>query len=342
IYVVTNIKFQNNNEYWEIKAVNEKNSLGWIKVNDHLKILNVRPQKVQVKSSYTSGNTFSITEEFKTNVLYTKRLITLLNDTIYFGLFYEEKFIGFVNLEILNFGDIEPISFTFKNDVVNIYTQPNLKYSNKFNHFNKNYFATSYFNTTDSISIGFSFGNSNYWLDVNDININLENIKELQLYNSNQIREDYYKNCVKASKTEYYSINKYFNTTDKLIEIIENFNSGSTKSSLFRPFKVKIGIICDEFMYYSLKDSANIEYISYSDDIKVNNDYDLILVVSSWKGIHNSWQYIANPKGKKREVLNDLLDKYNESDSPTVFYSKEDPVNYERFISIAKHCKYIF
>src|SRR5699024_6336591 len=48
------------------------------------------------------------------------------------------------------------------------------------------------------------------------------------------------------------------------------------------------------------------------------------------------------PEGKKRASLLNLLNAYNDLDIPTVFYSKEDPVNYDKFLSIAKECKYIF
>src|SRR5699024_5499075 len=55
-----------------------------------------------------------------------------------------------------------------------------------------------------------------------------------------------------------------------------------------------------------------------------------------------SWQYIANPEGEKRYILIDLLNEYNKVGIPTIFYSKEDPVNYDRFLSIAKQCRYIY
>src|SRR5699024_1079430 len=45
---------------------------------------------------------------------------------------------------------------------------------------------------------------------------------------------------------------------------------------------------------------------------------------------------------EKREEMIELVKKYNEKNIPTVFYSKEDPVNFHLFKSLALHCKYIF
>src|SRR5699024_9999371 len=162
------------------------------------------------------------------------------------------------------------------------------------------------------------------------------------VYNIEDVRKEYYINSIRADNSEYYSVNQKFNTTDKLRGIIQNFSDTDTDSRLYKPINIHIGIICDEFMYYSLKDSANIEYIPFEENIKVNPKYDIVLVVSSWSGIDNSWHYVANPQGDKRQILINMLDKYNTMGIPTVFYSKEDPVNYHRFISIAEHCKYIY
>ena len=37
----------------------------------------------------------------------------------------------------------------------------------------------------------------------------------------------------------------------------------------------------------------------------------------------------------------ELIEKYNKQGIPTIFYSKEDPVNFHLFKSLAKHCQYI-
>src|SRR5699024_4245131 len=114
----------------------------------------------------------------------------------------------------------------------------------------------------------------------------------------------------------------------------------SNGSRYFGKLDLNIGIICDEFLYESFKDVANFEYISR--EKKEIKDYDFVLFATSWRGVDNSWEGSAHPSNEKREEMIELVKKYNEKNIPTVFYSKEDPVNFHLFKSLALHCKYIF
>lgn len=148
---------------------------------------------------------------------------------------------------------------------------------------------------------------------------------------------------VEKDSDKYYSVIENYGITNKLNNIIDDFTDEEFKeSSLYKKSETKIGIICDEFLYYSLKDAADFEYISYSENLTVNTNLDYLLVVSSWRGLDHTWDYVANPNGEKRKSLISLINKYNESDIPTVFYSKEDPISYNEYLSIAKVCQYIF
>ncbi|TVT28880.1 hypothetical protein FO441_00955 [Salinicoccus cyprini] len=141
----------------------------------------------------------------------------------------------------------------------------------------------------------------------------------------------------------YYSSITKFGITDKLNKIIDNFESPDTvKSGLYKKNNINIGIICDEFLFYSLKDTANFFYVPYTGDIQVNKTFDILLVVSSWRGLDYSWDYVANPNGQKRKALIELVRSYKENNIVTVFYSKEDPVSYNQYLSLAKECDFIF
>lgn len=159
----------------------------------------------------------------------------------------------------------------------------------------------------------------------------------------NNIEEDLEKDSIRFNPELYYEVIDKYGLSEKLDKIINDFVPVNHQgSAIYNKIDVKIGIICDEFMFHSLNGTANIEYIKYDENINVNTDLDLLLVVTSWKGIDNSWQYLANPDGKKRGILIELIEKYKTANIPTVFYSKEDPVNYEKFVSIAAVCDYIF
>lgn len=147
---------------------------------------------------------------------------------------------------------------------------------------------------------------------------------------------------VESDSEKYYSVIEEYGISNKLNDIIDNFPKlESNKSSLYKKNKARIGIICDEFLFYSLKDAADFEYISYSENLTVDISLDMLLVVSSWRGLDHTWDYVANPNGEKRKSLITLIEKYNKESIPTVFYSKEDPISYKEYLSIAKACRYI-
>src|SRR5699024_1695751 len=50
----------------------------------------------------------------------------------------------------------------------------------------------------------------------------------------------------------------------------------------------------------------------------------------------------ATANGPIRRQMIMMAEEYNKKGIPTIFYSKEDPVNYNLFKSLAKHCKYIY
>jgi len=148
---------------------------------------------------------------------------------------------------------------------------------------------------------------------------------------------------VESDSDKYYSVIEKYGITNKLNDIIDVFpNDVSEESSVYNKIDVNIGIICDEFLFYSLKDAANFEYISYSENLTVNTELDLLLVVSSWRGLDHTWDYVGNPNGEKRKSLLNLIEKYKKSEIPTVFYSKEDPISYKEYLSIAQVCDFIF
>lgn len=149
--------------------------------------------------------------------------------------------------------------------------------------------------------------------------------------------------AVKKSPNKYCSIVDEYGISNKLNQVIDGFKAENPEQSeLYNKLDLNIGIICDEFLYYSLKDTANFIYLPYEEQLHVQEELDLVLIVSSWRGLDNSWDYVANPKGRKREKLIELIKMYKENDITTIFYSKEDPVSYNEYLSLAKECDYIF
>lgn len=115
----------------------------------------------------------------------------------------------------------------------------------------------------------------------------------------------------------------------------------SNGSRIFKRLNYKIGIVADEFLYESFKDVADVEYITRSERENVK-DYDFVILATTWRGVDQSWMGAATANGPIRRQMIMMAEEYNKKGIPTIFYSKEDPVNYNLFKSLAKHCKYIY
>ena len=109
------------------------------------------------------------------------------------------------------------------------------------------------------------------------------------------------------------------------------------------PFATKIGIISDLFLYKSFERLADFKPI-YPHNYQQHSDIDVLLLVSTWKGIDGiSWKGVTARRSEQRELLFDhILPFYRDLGIPIVFYSKEDPPNYAQFLPFAQQADYIF
>lgn len=159
----------------------------------------------------------------------------------------------------------------------------------------------------------------NYALDLLDFTVNKENVF------------DYYAQVENKSKLNFLATH-YENLMD---------NIESNGSAILKKSNLNIGIISDLFLYNSFKDVCNLHYIS-SENKGIDKNLDFIIIATTWKGIDNSWTGFANPYSTKRELLFQLIEEFKLANIPVVFYSKEDPVNYDIFKDIASVCDVIF
>ena len=111
----------------------------------------------------------------------------------------------------------------------------------------------------------------------------------------------------------------------------------------------KIGIVCDEFFYDSICSAANFVYLTPQNwKTELENGLDALLFVSAWRGLSEEWKGLAVlsnriiGKNKIADMAVEMIVSFKEKGIPTIFYSKEDPPNYERFLRYAKECDYIF
>ena len=111
-----------------------------------------------------------------------------------------------------------------------------------------------------------------------------------------------------------------------------------------RHFDVRIGVICDTFFYESVCSAADFVYIppvkATWADVK---GIDVLLMVSTWSGLNgNEWVGFASAGTKHRALAMRLIAECRANGVKTVFYSKDDPPNFERFTEIASACEFVF
>ncbi|MCF0134813.1 MAG: hypothetical protein HUJ69_00125 [Lachnospiraceae bacterium] len=110
----------------------------------------------------------------------------------------------------------------------------------------------------------------------------------------------------------------------------------------YDPYPVKIGIIADEFLMDSIENAADFVFLEPTGWESKLDDLDLMLFVSAWRGLQGEWIGLSHEDSKQQEEAFNILEACREKKIPIVFYSKEDPPNYQVFLPFAKVCDYIF
>ncbi|MGO1182500.1 MAG: glycosyltransferase [Micrococcaceae bacterium] len=118
---------------------------------------------------------------------------------------------------------------------------------------------------------------------------------------------------------------------------------GYSRGIANRPLQARIGIISDLFLYKSFEGLADFVPITPTNYRDVGS-LDLLLVVSTWRGIDNeSWRGVAQANGELRfHLLDTVIPHFRTADVPVVFYSKEDPPNYSKFLQFAQAADVVF
>lgn len=138
---------------------------------------------------------------------------------------------------------------------------------------------------------------------------------------------------------EKHADTDYFKRIKSLIDQIPESNG----SRFYDKINVNIGIIADEFLYNSFDGVANFYYITKDNYKKYTDKLDIFLLVTTWKGLNMEWKGLGNPNIRKhRNDMFEIISHYQSHGIKTVFYSKEDPVNYNVFVELAQKCEYIF
>jgi spore maturation protein CgeB len=104
-----------------------------------------------------------------------------------------------------------------------------------------------------------------------------------------------------------------------------------------------VGCILDEFTAACF--SPECSAVTFRPDnwreVVTRSPIDMLFVESAWRGNEGAWQYkiVSVPKGNE---LAELVKYCRSKHIPTVFWNKEDPVHFDRFIKSASLFDYVF
>ncbi|WP_215112316.1 MULTISPECIES: glycosyltransferase [unclassified Exiguobacterium] len=109
--------------------------------------------------------------------------------------------------------------------------------------------------------------------------------------------------------------------------------------------ELKVAAIFDEFTMASYKPECQL--ITFTPDnwktVLLDEQPDVLVVESAWKGNAGAWEKKIVKYGTNTwEELDALLAWCRYHNIPTVFWNKEDPIHYDRFIETAKRFDYVY
>lgn len=129
-------------------------------------------------------------------------------------------------------------------------------------------------------------------------------------------------------------------------EHIGYIKKGTQKKSKKSTEKLKSIFIMDEISEECWRHEMTgfpINRVNYREQIQ-KSTADFCFLESCWKGNRGKWEYaFTSPEQKhaNAQALLDLIPKAK-SKMPVVFWNKEDPMHYDRYLPIAKHADIIF
>ncbi|GGE75173.1 glycosyltransferase involved in cell wall biosynthesis [Paenalcaligenes hominis] len=154
---------------------------------------------------------------------------------------------------------------------------------------------------------------------------------------------------IESQRTWKHVSNRYAGFIEEVISDASSARASMTKRALSikNPDKTLSAIsildeISEECWKYEFKQYL-VSRNQYGDQVRASKA-DFCFIESCWKGNRGAWQYAFTSPGlkhKNSKALLDLLPKVKEK-MPLLFWNKEDPMHYEKFLPIAKYADVIF
>jgi len=106
---------------------------------------------------------------------------------------------------------------------------------------------------------------------------------------------------------------------------------------------LRIGLVADEFTTETLSASAHVLPLDRDGWADQLDGLDLVLVESAWTGNGGTWHRgIGRYSDEEHADISALLARARELGVPSVFWNKEDPIHFDRFVATASLCDHVF
>lgn len=109
--------------------------------------------------------------------------------------------------------------------------------------------------------------------------------------------------------------------------------------------EIRVACIFDEFTMAGYRDECQLIPVSlrFWKSQFDSDPPDILFVESAWRGNGGQWEYkIGKYNGQSGSELRELIGWCRERSIPTVFWNKEDPIHFEKFIESARQFDVIF
>lgn len=110
-------------------------------------------------------------------------------------------------------------------------------------------------------------------------------------------------------------------------------------------YRPKVACLLDRFSFDSFSKDLDLYPIPkmHWKEFFESQIFDFVFAESIWTGHDDQWKFaMTSPNTPNAKKLNEMLSYIKSKKIPSVFWNKEDPVNFEKFIDVAKRFDYIF
>ena len=120
-------------------------------------------------------------------------------------------------------------------------------------------------------------------------------------------------------------------------ELLERVRAlpGSNGSAFYMPLPFRVGMVADLFLFENYSSTCDLVYLTPENWLDCLPSLDCVIVTSVWHGLGGEWTGASLPDSEVSGRLCALMEETRRRGCPILFYSKEDPPNFQCFLKYA-------